>query len=108
MYGVGWLVEEAVELGRKEGRADETQEEEPAHGPEHGLVAELLHHLCPGPVSPSQFKKNKQRRPKRAYIIVDAADEHAQLLQQALFALHDEPEHLLSGEPELKRVDVQI
>jgi hypothetical protein len=42
---VGWLVEEAVELGRKEGRADEAKEEEPTHCPEHRLVAELLRHL---------------------------------------------------------------
>ena len=52
-YGVGRLVEEAMELGRKEGRADEAQEEEPAHGPEHGLVAELLRHLFA--ISPVSF-----------------------------------------------------
>ena len=61
MYGVGRLVEEAMELGRKKGRADEAQEEEPAHGPEHGLVAELLHHLCVrGPVSPAMARKTSQ------------------------------------------------
>jgi hypothetical protein len=46
--------------------------------------------------------------PKRAYVIVNAADEQAQLLRQDLLALQDELEHFLSGEPELESVDVQI
>jgi hypothetical protein len=99
-----------MELGRKEGRADEAQEEEPAHGPEYCLVAELLCHLCVRePVSPIHAECNlNQRRPKRAYVIVNAADEQAQLLRQDLLALQDELEHFLSGEPELESVDVQI
>jgi len=63
-YGVGWLVEEAVELGRKEGRADEAKEEEPTHGPEHCFVAELLRNLfIIWPVSlPTTLRGTSKRR----------------------------------------------